>query len=139
MSTKKFTEKERELLSLNYYIKTVSINSITYTDEFKHIFIVENEKGKLPREIFEEYGFDINILGMKRVKAAGNRWRTTCRENGISGLHNSRKDAPGIPHDKELSLEKKYLQVEAQNNLLKAENELLKKIDMMGRRLIRKK
>jgi hypothetical protein len=81
MSTKKFTEKEREILSCNYYIKAVSIKSITYTDEFKHIFIVENEKGKLPREIFEEYGFDINILGMKRVKAAGNRWRTTCREN----------------------------------------------------------
>ena len=63
MSTKLFTEKEREILSRNYYIKAVSIKTITYTDEFKNIFIVENEKGKFPREIFEEHGFDYAITG----------------------------------------------------------------------------
>lgn len=31
-----------------------------------------NEKGKIPREIFEAYDYDINILGMKRVKTQGN-------------------------------------------------------------------
>lgn len=139
MSTKLFTEKEREILSRNYYIKAVSIKSITYTDEFKNIFIVENEKGKFPREIFEEHGFDINILGMERVKTAGKRWRTAYREKGISGLYDSRVTASGRPRDKELSLEEKYLRLEAQNNLLKAENELLKKIDIMERGLRRKK
>jgi hypothetical protein len=44
MSTKIFTEKEIEILSSNQYIKTVSMKSITYTDEFKCIFIAENEK-----------------------------------------------------------------------------------------------
>jgi transposase-like protein len=139
MSTKIFTEKERELLSHNDYIKTVSIKSITYTDEFKRIFIAENEKGKFPREIFEEHGFDINILGMERVKTAGKRWRAAYRENGISGLHDSRKDTSGRPREKDISLEEKYLRLEAQNNLLKAENELLKKIDMIERGLRRKK
>ena len=139
MITKIFTEKERELLSRNYYIKAVSIKSITYTDEFKNIFIVENQKGKFPREIFEEHGFDINILGMERVKTAGKRWRAAYKEKGISGLHDGRKAHSGRPREKELSLEEKYLRLEIKNNLLKAEIELLKKIDMMERGLRRKK
>ena len=28
------------------------------------IFITENEKGNLPRDIFEECGFDVEVLGI---------------------------------------------------------------------------
>ncbi len=68
MSKKLFTNEEIEILSKNIYVKNVTNKGITYTDEFKHLFIVENESGKLPRQIFENAGFDVNILGMKRVK-----------------------------------------------------------------------
>lgn len=44
MSIKLFTEKEIALLLNNPYIKTISTKAITYTDEFKRIFIVESEK-----------------------------------------------------------------------------------------------
>ncbi|MGM7723610.1 HTH domain-containing protein, partial [Metabacillus sp. Hm71] len=54
MSKKTFTDKEIIQLSANKYVKSVSSKGITYTDEFKRIFIDENEKGKLPRDIFEE-------------------------------------------------------------------------------------
>jgi transposase len=54
MSKKFFTEKEVKVLSANNYVKSVSSKGITYTEEFKQIFISENEKGKLPREIFED-------------------------------------------------------------------------------------
>ncbi|WP_408631316.1 IS3 family transposase, partial [Marinisporobacter balticus] len=117
----------------NQYVKKVSIKGITYTDEFKRVFIVENDNGKFPREIFEEHGFDINILGIERVKAAGKRWRAAYRKNGICGLQDTRKENSGRPSEKELSIEEKYTRLKAQNNLLKAENELLKKIDMMER------
>ena len=70
MSKKIFTEKEIKLLSANKYVKSVSSKGITYTDEFKHIFIAEKEKGKFPREIFEECGFDVEILGMKRIECS---------------------------------------------------------------------
>ena len=50
MSKKLFTEREIEILSNNPYVKSVSEKGITYTDEFKRIFIEENGKGKLPRE-----------------------------------------------------------------------------------------
>jgi len=139
MSNKIFTEKEREILSSNSYVKSVTLKGITYTDEFKRIFIVAHENGKFPTAIFEEHGFDINIIGLKRVKSASQRWRTAYKENGIDGLLDTRKGHSGRPSEKELSIEEKYLRLQAQNNLLKAENELLKKIDMMERRLIRKK
>jgi transposase len=51
MSKKHFTSKEVKSLSTNPYVKSVSSKGITYTDEFKRIFVVEDEKGKLPRQI----------------------------------------------------------------------------------------
>ncbi len=80
MSNKLFTKEEVKILSENKYVKNVSEKGITYTDEFKNIFIIENEKGKFPREIFDECGFDINIIGIKRIKSAGNRWRTSYKK-----------------------------------------------------------
>ncbi|MDF2083051.1 HTH domain-containing protein, partial [Bacillus pseudomycoides] len=61
MTKKLFTEKEMQVLSSNPYVKSVSEKGLTYTDEFKRIFIEEDEKGKLPRVIFEECGFDIDV------------------------------------------------------------------------------
>ena len=110
MSNKLFTDQEIKILSKNKYVKNVSMKGITYTDEFKNIFIVENEKGKFPREIFEE-----------------------------CGLTDTRKLNSGRPSEKELSAEEKYERLKAQNNLLKAENELLKKIQYLERELIKKK
>jgi len=139
MSKRLFTEKEIEKLSLNPNVKNVSSKSITYTDEFRRTFIKENEKGKFPREIFEDHGFDVDVLGIKRIESAGKRWRAAYRDNGILGLADTRKENSGRPREKNLSLEEKYERLQAQNKLLKAENELLKKIDLMERRLRKKK
>lgn len=139
MSNKIFTEKEIEILSRNPYVKSVSSKGITYTDEFKRIFIMENEKGKFPRDIFTEYGFDINIIGIERVHSSGKRWRAAYRKNGVVGLQDTRNENSGRPSEKELTQEEKYARLEAQNHLLKAENELLKKLEMMERGLRKKK
>ncbi|MUK87731.1 IS3 family transposase, partial [Ornithinibacillus sp. L9] len=56
MSKRLFTEKEIKTLSKNLYVKSVSEKGITYTDEFKRIFITENEQGKFPRQIFGDHG-----------------------------------------------------------------------------------
>ncbi|WP_027632860.1 HTH domain-containing protein, partial [Clostridium hydrogeniformans] len=76
MSEKLFSKEEIEILSNNKYVKNVSEKGITYTDEFKRLFIAENEKGKFPRDIFSECGFDINIIGLKRIRSSGSRWRS---------------------------------------------------------------
>ena len=46
MSKKIFTKEEIEILSKNKFVKKVSEKGITYTDEFKRLFISENVKGK---------------------------------------------------------------------------------------------
>lgn len=139
MSSKLFNKEEIELLANNKYVKSVSDRSITYTNEFRRIFISEYEKGKFPRKIFEECGFIINILGIGRVESISKRWRASYRKKGVHGLDDSRKGNSGKTIAKELSIEEKYQRIKAQNNLLKAENELLKKLDMMKRRMIKKK
>lgn len=138
MSKKIFTEKEIKVLSANPYVKSVSSKGITYAEEFKRLFIAENEKGKPPRQIFEECGFDTDIIGLERVRSSRKRWRKQYLKNGVCGLKDTRKESSGRPRVKELSLEEKLRRLEAQNNLLKAENELLKKIDFMERGTKRK-
>ncbi|MEK7015124.1 IS3 family transposase [Bacillus sp. FSL R9-9410] len=133
MTKKLFTEKEIQTLSKNPYVKSVSQKGITYTDEFKRVFIEENEKGKYPRDIFEECGFDIDVIGIQRVVSSGNRWRTAYKENGVFGLRDTRKEHSGRALERQLTLEEKYARLEAERNLLKAENELLKKNQTYGR------
>ncbi|AJS57777.1 tranposase [Paenibacillus sp. IHBB 10380] len=132
MSKKIFSEKEIEELSKNPYVKSVTSKGITYSDAFKQLFISENKKGKLAREIFEECGFDVNVIGLHRVRSSGKRWRANYRENGVLGLHDTRSQSSGRPLKRELTLEEKNARLEAQNTLLKAENELLKKIRFAG-------
>lgn len=128
MSKKLFTEKEIKLLSSNNYVKSVSSKGITYTDEFKHIFIAEKQKGKFARQIFEEFGFDVEVLGTERIKSASKRWQAVYAKNGIIGLCDTRAGNSGRKKERKLTLEEKNARLEAQINLLKAENELLKKI-----------
>ena len=135
MSKKIFTEKEIKQLSKNKYVKSVSSKGITYTDELKRIFIAEKEKGKFTRDIFEECGFNVEVLGMDRIKSASKRWQKAYNKAGISGLRDTRAGSSGRPRERELSLEEKNARLEAQINLLKAENELLKKIRLAERRM----
>lgn len=139
MSKKLFTEEEIHKLSNNKYVKSVSSKGITYTDEFKRIFIDENNKGKLPTQIFKQYGFDTDVLGSNRIKGATKRWRNAYKKDGIIGLTDTRINNTGRPTNKELSLEEKYAQLEAKMNLLRAENELLKKLEMIERKVLKKK
>ncbi|OAB41320.1 transposase [Paenibacillus glacialis] len=81
MSHKLFNKKEIKPLIASPFVKNISEKGITYTDEFKRIFIAEYEKGKLPRQIFEECGFDVESLGMDRMHSATKRWRSAYRRD----------------------------------------------------------
>lgn len=138
MSKKLFTDQEQKLLKKHPYVKAVSEKGITYTDEFKAIAIKEYKEGKSSREIFEDAGFDIDLVGIERAKSALKRWRAAYKEKGLSGLEDTRKYCSGRSLERELSLEEKYARLEAQNAILRAENELLKKIEL-AERMLRKK
>lgn len=135
MSKKLFTEKDIAKLSKNRFVKTISSKGITYSDEFKQHFITEYSEGKFPRRIFEEAGFNVDVIGMKRVKSASDRWKAAYKAEGVLGLKDTRKNSSGRPRIKELSIEEKYARLEAQMKLVQAENELLKKIRLLERGL----
>ncbi len=133
MAKKLFSDKEVRLLAKNKYIVKVSNKAITFSFEFKKKFIEEYKLGKLPRLIFKEAGFDIEILGMKRVETAGKRWRKAFKENGELGLKDTRKGKSGRPLERKLTDLEKIKRLEAQIKYLEIENEFLKKLDEIER------
>ena len=139
MSKKLFTNEEIELLLKNKYVKNVTSKGITYTEEFKNIFIYEHSKGKLSSQIFQEYGFNVDTLGIHRIYSASKRWRKSFKNEGVLGLSDARNLNSGRPRTRDLSLEEKYSKLEAKLKLLQAENELLKKLDMIERQVLKKK
>lgn len=137
MSKKLFSDKEIDVLSKNKYVKSVSKHGITYTDEFKSLFIAEYNKGYLPIQIFIDKGFDIDILGNDRIWSASKRWRKSYRESGALGLRDTRKFNSGRPLSRELSMEEIIAKKDAEIAYWKAEAELLKKIELQERKVKR--
>lgn len=75
MGRGKLTESEIEILQKNPFVKSVSENRIVYTENFKKLFIKEYFEGHTPMEIFEDAGFEVEVIGSKRIERASARWR----------------------------------------------------------------
>jgi putative transposase len=136
MSKTIFSEKDQEHLSTNKYVVKISEKSITYADEFKRLFIDLYMSGKTPREIFEAHGFDVSVIGMKRVEQSANRWKKAYGKDGIIGLADSRKESSGRPLKRELTHDEVIARQEARIRLLESQVELLKKLDTKERLLV---
>lgn len=136
MSKITFTAKEINTLQKNPNVHRVSERSITYTDDFKNRFIDENLFGKLPRQIFEENGFDVDVIGMKRVEQSAHRWKKAYEKNGLIGLTDSRKLGSGRPLKRELTTSEVIERQKARIELLEGQVELLKKLETTERRLL---
>lgn len=126
-----FTDEQVEFLKSNKYIKNVSNKGITYTLEFKELFINEYNN-KTSSQIFEEAGLPLAILGRSRIKNCSTLWRRQSLERG--SVEDTRKVNPGRPVTRDLTpeeiIEKQKLQIET----LKQENEFLRQIRRLERR-----
>lgn len=138
MSKKHFSKAEQDHLSKNKYVTKVSDKAITYSDEFKRLFIDQYMEGKTPREIFESHGFSVEILGMKRVETSADRWKKGYERDGIIGLTDSRKESSGRPLRREMTPEEVIAKQDARIKLLESQLELLKKADTKERWLVSK-
>lgn len=136
MSKRKFSEEQLIELRKNRFVLSASSKAITYTDEFKLLFIVENQKNKTPRQIFEEAGFDSEVLGEDRISNAAFRWRKAYSESGVMGLRDGRAGSSGRPRTKEMTPDEMLAKKDAEIAYLKAEVELLKKLEL-GERQVR--
>lgn len=135
MSKKLFANEDILSLSKNRYVKRISEKGITYTDEFKSLFIAELGMGRLASQIFQDAGFNIDILGSDRIRSARKRWHNAYKESGELGLRDTRKFSSGRPLKRELSIEEIIAKKDAEIEYWKAEAELLKKIELQERQV----
>jgi len=136
MSKITFSDKEIKILQKNPNVQRVSSLGITYSDDFKNKFIDEYLAGKLPRQIFEENGFDIDIIGKKRIDTSAYRWKRAYEKDGLIGLSDTRKTGSGRPLKRELSQAEIIERQDARIKLLEGQVELLKKLETAERRLL---
>ncbi|MBD8028715.1 IS3 family transposase, partial [Ureibacillus sp. Re31] len=130
-----FNEHQRRLLETNQNVASVSDRAIQYTAEFKIKAVKENQLGKGPAQIFNEAGFDLEIIGLKKAQSSLARWRKTYQTLGESGFLEERrgKASSGRPKAEHLSAEKKLEKAEARIRLLEAELTLPKKARRNGK------
>ena len=131
MSNILFDEEQQKQLRTNHWVKSVTEKSISFTEDFKVYFINEYNLGKLPKQIFKDAGFDINMLGDKRIEQCTARYK---RQNKrIEGFHDTRANNSGRRMGKELSIDEENELLKKQNAKLQQELEFLKKMEYLAK------
>ena len=135
MSKILFTDAQVKKLSKNKWIKNITNKAITYTDEFKYKLVKECENyKKFPQDVFRECNINPEIVGKKRIENSAYRWRKQL--NSIDKIMDTRKEASGRPLEHDLSDKEKLERAEAKIKLLEAENELLKKNELIEMKIL---
>ena len=130
MSKILFTDAQVKKLSKNKWIKNITNKGITYNDEFKYKLVKECENyKKFPRDVFKECGIDPEIVGERRISSAALRWRKQINSTGE--ITDTRTTKSGNTLKRELTVKEKLERAEAKIKLLEAENELLKKNELI--------
>lgn len=126
-----FTPEQVEQLRQNKYVKKVSEKSITYTEEFKEVFLLEYNTGKIPSQILIEMGFDYKVLGKSRVD---NIVQSTKKQSlRPEGFKDTRIGNSGRPATRGLSQEEIIAKQKAEIELLKAKVEFLSDLKRLER------
>jgi transposase-like protein len=130
MSKILFTDTQLKKLSKNKWIKNITNKGITYTDKFKYKLVKECENyKKFPQDVFRECGIDPDIVGMGRIQNSAHRWRKQLKASGEISDTRSTKSGNTLKH--ELTDKEQLERAEAKIKLLEAENELLKKNELI--------
>ena len=130
MEKKLFTKEEIEKLLKNKNVTKCSEKAISYSKAFKIEAVrLYNEEGFGSREIFENAGFDLRIIGKDKPKGCLTRWNRINRIKGSANLETeTRGRNGGRPKTKGLTIADKIKRLEAENAYLKAENDFLAKL-----------
>ena len=114
-------------LNEHRYVEQATEWTVSFTPEFKQLAYDEYYRGKSMREIFTEAGFDVEMLGGKRLQNFRNLlMRRSAEETGFT---DKRKDKSlQSPPSTEAQMMKRIRELEHRNAYLAQENEFLKKI-----------
>lgn len=125
-----YTETEIDELKKNKYVEYVSKDKITFTKEFKILFISEFNKGKGNLQIFSENGLNPLLVGKRRIKVCTRNWKKQAKNDPTFSKRNYRPIQKETDEEKKKRLEDiKYLQKRV--NQLEMENEFLKKVQTL--------
>ena len=131
MSRRQFTEEQINILRQNPYVFSVTCTRLTLTREFKELFMTAYQAGELPRSILENHGFDIGILGERRIWSISQHIREEYKKYGEFhegyGPRASRS-TPSADPNQPLSEKDELKQLRHEVDYLKQEMEFLKKI-----------
>lgn len=137
MSTRLLSKEAVAELRKNPYVRSASQRCVSYTAAFKELAYEELCRGKTVRQIFEQSGFDVEVLGEKRLS----NFRATVEALAESerGFEDGRKtNRRQEAQSTEAQLARKVKQLEHQVAYLQQENDFLKKIQEAGKELQQK-
>ena len=128
MSKKPFTAEEIIILRQNPFTYKVTNSTLSFTKEFKELFITEYNAGVIPRQILANHGYDPEILGDRRIWGISQHLRAQYEEAGgsFSGCNTVSRRAKNP--DKLLSEKDELKRLRLEVDYLKQEIEFLKKI-----------
>ena len=87
-------EEEIRTLRKNPYVVDVNERGVSYSNDFKFLFIKVYMQGKKPTAIFKDAGFDVKVLGSKRIERACARWKESY-EAGTLGVRSAKLEKCG--------------------------------------------
>ena len=125
---KEYTNEEISLLSKNKYVEYVDKNRITFTREFKILFMEEYKKGKVSFMIFSENGLDPILVDKKRIKTWTKRWKKQYEKDPTFSNIITVRTLTKEEKEKKLNDIKK---LKKRINQLEMENEFLKKVSAL--------
>ena len=127
MRTEILSEELKRSLEGNKYVDHLTLCKIIYTAEFKQLAYDRLMAGVPIKQIFEEAGFDCDLLGTSRI---GNMRRHILYQGkrGENFEDKRSKNGTTSPENYTAQLEKKIKALEHRNLYLQQENDFLKKI-----------
>ena len=117
-STKRFTPEEIAILAANPFTYKVNALRITYTLEFKNLFLSRYEaRDNTIIEIFESFGYDEKILGHSRMYAFACRLANQAEAGKIFS-----EAPPSVKHEKPINVD--YNTMPAQQSIAAMQREI---------------
>ena len=133
MSKRIFTDEQIVSLLNNKNVLRCSPKSITYNYTFKTEAVKRYKAGVGAKQIFEEAGFNLGVVGQETPKECLGRWRRTNKKRGENALLSEKRGkgvgiGKGRPRLKGLTDAEKIKRLELTVLYLKAENDFLAKL-----------
>lgn len=128
---KRFTEEEIAILKQHPGVKSVNCYRLQLTPEFKTWFYMEYRSGKSTPRILKDAGFDLAMLGKRRIQSIRSHTAEWFENNGAP--HTNKKDQ-SVPTDvyELAAANEKINRLERQLKHTKQELEFIKKIINAG-------